>query len=222
MTIWQQISAALSGGIESIADLFRSEAPERSIAFTVGVIALGAKMAKADGVVTDREIMAFKQVFKVSDRELPNVSRVFNMAKRDVAGYDVYARQLARLFKGRSEVLENLLDDLFHIAKADDIVHPAELNFLESVACEFGFDERRFARIKARHVIEDIDPYLILGIGRDATNDEIKRQYRILAAEIHPDRLVAQGLPQEAVDVATKTLATINAAYDEISLERGI
>ena len=222
MTIWEQISAALAGGFESIADLFRSGSPEKSVAFTVGVIALGAKMAKADGVVTDREVAAFKQVFRVSDDELPNVARVFNLAKRDVAGFDVYARQLARLFKGRSEVLENLLDDLFHIAKADEIVHPAELNFLEAVACEFGFDGRRFARIKARHVIEGVDPYLILGIGRDATNEEIKRHYRILAAEIHPDRLVAQGMPQEAVEVATKTLATINAAYDEIALERGL
>ncbi len=222
MSIWDQISASFANGVETFLDLFRSGPPEDQVAFTVGVIALGAKMAKADGVVSAREIEAFKQVFSVSDEELPNVARVFNMAKRDIAGFDSYARQLARLFKDRKEVLENVLDDLFHIAKADDVVHPAELAFLETVANEFGFDEDCFTRIKARHVIDGVDPYLILGIGRDASNDEIKRHYRILVAEIHPDRLIAQGLPEEAVEVANKTLATINAAYDDIAKARGI
>jgi DnaJ like chaperone protein len=222
MSIWDQISASFASGVETFLDLFRSGPPEDQVAFTVGVIALGAKMAKADGVVSEREIAAFKQVFRVSDEELPNVARVFNMAKRDVAGFDTYARQLARLFKDRKEVLENVLDDLFHIAKADEIVHPDELAFLEAVAMEFGFDEVCFSRIKARHVIDGMDPYLIIGMGRDATNEEIKRHYRILVAEIHPDRLIAQGLPEEAIEVANKTLATINAAYDDISKERGI
>ena len=222
MSIWDQISASFANGVETFLDLFRSGPPEDQVAFTVGVIALGAKMAKADGVVSAREIEAFKQVFSVSDEELPNVARVFNMAKRDVAGFDSYARQLARLFKDRKEVLENVLDDLFHIAKADDVVHPAELAFLETVASEFGFDEDCFSRIKARHVIDGVDPYLILGIGRDASNHEIKRHYRILVAEIHPDRLIAQGLPEEAVEVANKTLATINAAFDDIAKARGI
>jgi len=55
---------------------------EHQIAFTIGVIALGAKMAKADGVVTHDEIIAFKEVFKVPEGEMQNVSRVFNLAKR--------------------------------------------------------------------------------------------------------------------------------------------
>jgi len=195
MSIWDQISAAVSEGIDSLTEFFRAGKPEDGVSFTIGVIALGAKMAKADGVVSEKEVAAFKQVFAVSDEELPSVARVFNLAKQDVAGFELYARQLGKLFKGRQEVLENILDDLFHIAKADEIVHPNELEFLEAVAIEFGFEEQCFARIKARHVIDGIDPYLILGIGRGATNDEIKSHYRMIVREAHPDRLVAQGLP---------------------------
>ena len=71
--------------------------PRRRIAFTIAVIALGAKMAKADGVVTKAEVEAFRQVFRVPQRDLAGVARVFNLAKQDVAGYDSYARQIARL-----------------------------------------------------------------------------------------------------------------------------
>ncbi len=103
---------------------------ENQVAFTVGVIALGAKMAKADGVVTMDEVNAFKEVFKVPDGEMKNVARVFNLAKQDVAGYEAYAEQLATMFKGNRKLLEDVLEGLFHIAKADDHLHPREEQFL--------------------------------------------------------------------------------------------
>jgi hypothetical protein len=94
------------GGSPETAD------PERSVAFTIGVIALGAKMAKVDGWVSGAEVTAFKQVFQVAPEELANVARVFNLAKQDVAGFEAYARQLARLFADRPEVLEDVVDSL--------------------------------------------------------------------------------------------------------------
>ena len=222
MSIWDKISALLADGVETLSNWLRTGEPEEQVAFTIGVIALGAKMAKADGVVSQAEVAAFKQVFTVRDEELNNVARVFNLAKQDVAGYDAYARRLARLFKDKPEVLETVLDGLFHISKADEVVHPAELDYLHSVADIFGMSEECFQRIKARHLIEDLNPYMVLGIGPDASNDEIKDWYRKLVREIHPDKLVASGMPEEAVDLAGKSLATINAAYDQISRERRI
>ncbi len=222
MSVWEQIAAAIQSGVNSITEFFRNGPPEDGLSFTIGVIALGAKMAKADGVVSEKEVAAFKQVFTVSDDELPMVARVFNLAKQDVAGFELYARQLSKLFKDRQEVLENVLDDLFHIAKADEVVHPGELEFLAQVAHEFGFTEDCFAKIKARHVIDGVDPYLILGIDRSVSDDEIKSHYKTIARELHPDRLVAHGLPEEALDVANDTFAKINAAYDEVCKERGI
>ncbi len=220
MSIWERIAALLSDGAQTLSNWLRTGEPEEEVAFTIGVIALGAKMAKADGVVSQAEVAAFKQVFTVRDEELANVARVFNLAKQDVAGYDAYARRLARLFRDKPEVLETVLDGLFHISKADNVVHPAELDYLHSVAEIFGMTEECFARVKARHFVGDLNPYMVLGIGPDASNEEIKNWYRKLVREIHPDKLVANGMPEEAVDLAGKTLATINAAYDEIARER--
>src|SRR5262249_43292674 len=97
--------------------------------FTTGVNALCAQMAKADGVVTRDEIIAFKEVFKVPEGEMQNVSRVFDLAKQDVVGYEAYANQLASLLKGNHKLLEDVLEGLFHIAMADGLFHPNEERF---------------------------------------------------------------------------------------------
>lgn len=228
MSIWSRISQVISVIGDSVSTFLakitqpRSN-PEMSITFTIGVIALGAKMAKADGIVTGDEIAAFKQVFRVPDRELGGVAKVFNLAKQDVAGYDAYARQLARLFADRPQVLEDVVDSLFHIAKADGAVHERELTYLASVAEIFGFTARDFTRIKARHVVPAKgDPYDILGIEAVASDDELRKHYRQLVRDHHPDKHIAAGMPQEMIEVATDRLARINAAYEQIARERNL
>jgi DnaJ like chaperone protein len=196
---------------------------ENQVAFTVGVIALGAKMAKADGVVTLDEVNAFKEVFKVPEGEMKNVARVFNLAKQDVAGYEAYAEQLAAMFKGNRKLLEDVLEGLFHIAKADETLHPNEEQFLAQVAKRFGITETEFSYIKARHVIvSKRNPYDVLGINPSIANDELKSHYRRLVAENHPDKLMARGVPKEFVSIATEKVAAINEAYGQIAKERGI
>ena len=219
---------ALLGGIASqAADSFRQITNDdtdgtQQIAFTIGVIALGAKMAKADGRVTRDEVEAFKQIFKVPPEDMKDVSRVFNQARKDVAGYEAYASQIANLFEPATQTLEDLLHGLFHIAKADQVIHPAELGYLKKVAEIFGFNEASFSRIRAYHLGPDLaDPYTILGIEPNASEEEIKRTWRALIRENHPDRAMARGLPQEFIDLATEKLATINDAYDRISRQRG-
>ncbi|MDY0873713.1 TerB family tellurite resistance protein [Dongia rigui] len=195
----------------------------REIAFTIAVIALGAKMAKADGTVSRSEVAAFKQVFKVPTDELNNVARVFDQAKRDVAGFDAYARQLANMFDERHPVLEELIDGLFHIARADGEVHDSEIAYIREVARIFGFTDADFARMREVNVGPDhADPYTVLGVRREQSDDEIKASWRRLMRENHPDKLVAQGLPAEFVALANEKVATLNAAYDRIAKERGI
>jgi DnaJ like chaperone protein len=196
---------------------------ENQVAFTVGVIALGAKMAKADGVVTMDEVNAFKEVFKVPEGEMKNVARVFNLAKQDVAGYEAYAEQLATMFKGNRKLLEDVLEGLFHIAKADEHLHPNEEQFLHQVAKRFGFTDTEFSYIKARHVIASKrNPYDVLGVKPTITNEELKSHYHKLVAENHPDKLMARGVPKEFVAIATEKVATINEAYETIAKERGM
>jgi DnaJ like chaperone protein len=218
---------ALLGGVAGHYAIDRDQEQdgpaENQVAFTVGVIALGAKMAKADGVVTMDEVNAFKEVFKVPDGEMKNVARVFNLAKQDVSGYEAYAEQLATMFKGNRKLLEDVLEGLFHIAKADEALHPGEEEFLAQVAKRFGLTATEFSYIKARHVVAaKRNPYDVLGIQPTISNDELKSQYRKLVADNHPDKLIARGVPKEFIAIATEKVATINEAYDAIAKERGM
>lgn len=192
-------------------------------AFSVAVIVLGAKMAKVDGIVTRAEIDAFKQVFRVPPSETRNVARIFDAAKRDAHGFEPYARQVAILFRNEPAILEELLAGLFHIASADHGISNAKLNYLHRVADIFGLDSRRYARVRDRFLTASTaDPYQVLGIRADLSDDEIKKAYRRLIREHHPDTLVARGLPRELLDQANGRMAAINAAYDEISKRRGL
>ncbi len=225
MSIWARIADVLASIGDSVGAFLQSVVarnpapPEKSVAFTIGMIGLGAKMAKADGVVTADEISAFKQVFHIPDGELAAVARVFNLAKQDVAGFETYARQISKLFDARHEVLEDVLDGLFHIAKADNAYHPGEHGFLAKVAEIFGFAPADFARIRARHVDAPDDPYLILGLSRETAPDEVRRRYRELVREYHPDRHIAAGVPEEMIEIATQRLQKINEAYDRVMKE---
>lgn len=193
------------------------------IAFTIGVIALGAKMAKADGKVTRDEVDAFKRVFKVPPGESHTVAKVFNMARQDSAGFEPYARQIAGLFKDRRAVLEELLLCLFYIAKADGKIHADEIAYLKKVAEIFGFDDAKFDQIRASEIGADPDdPYRALGVTRDIDDEGLKQAHRKLVREHHPDKLIAQGMPAEFVEIADRRLAAVNAAYDTIRAERGL
>ncbi len=194
----------------------------RQVAFTMAVIVLAAKMAKADGRVTRDEVNAFKQIFHIPPQEMNRVGKLFNAAAKDAAGFEPYARQVARMFAHEPAVLEELLAGLFHIAKADGAVHTGELEYLRRVGTIFGFDAHAFERIRAQHMGPDAaDPYQVLGLTRDATDDEVKTAYRKSSREYHPDTLIAQGLPQEFIDLANEKMAAINTAYDRIEKERG-
>lgn len=193
------------------------------VAFTVGVISLGAKMAKADGIVTRDEVIAFKEVFKVPEGEIENVSRIFDLAKQDVHGYEVYADQLASLLKSNRDLLADVLEGLFHIAMADGVFDRGEEKFLVDVAQRFGFTPAEFNHFKARHLGSvRCDPYEVLGIRRDVDNDTLRRHYHKLVLDNHPDKMIARGVPPEFVSLATKKIAAINAAYEELSKERRI
>jgi DnaJ like chaperone protein len=221
MSIWSAITQTAHGLGDTVSEMIsgfsrKSTVPEKSMAFTIGMIALGAKMAKADGVVTRDEVAAFSQVFHVPDKDRAAVQRVFDLAKQDVAGFESYAQQVAKLFVPRSSVLENVLDGLFHIAKADNAIHEDELTYLERVSEIFGFPPQEFVRIRARHVAMGEDPYEVLGLERGVTGAIVKARYRKLARELHPDKQMSKGVPAEMVKLSSERLARINVAYDQI------
>jgi len=234
MKIWDTIvdgAARLAGG-ESFASLLGLTSPSaddgahpglRQMGFTIGVIALGAKMAGADGEVSEVEVQAFRDFFRVPESEERNVERFFNLAKRDVAGFETYARQLAVLFPDAPEILENVLEGLFDIARADGPIDAAEAEYLAEVARIFGLSSARFERARAAALgVMECEPCIVLGIDPLATDEQLREAWLRQVKANHPDRLMAQGLPEEAIAVANRKLALINDAYDRLRRERGL
>ena len=222
MSIWTRITDALSALAkgESLTKVFERlrTPPERSVAFTIAVIALGAKMAKADGRVTRDEVTAFREVFQIAREDEAQAARVFNLARTDVAGYQEYARSIRQMFGANSGTLSDLMEGLFHIAIADGLYHPDEDQFLGDVATIFGLGEAQFQAMRARFVPDaQPDPYTVLGVSPDTPREEIRRAWRKLVRETHPDSMMARGVPEEAVKLAEKRMRDINHAWDEIN-----
>lgn len=212
-------AAAAAGGsaVECLLTaVFGNAEHRRQVGFSVAVIALSAKMASADGVVVPEEIEAFRRSFHVPPGDEAHVERLFHLAQGDVAGFDSYAARVRALFADEPATLEAVLDGLFLIAAADGWVHERELAFLETVAEILGIDDRAFARISARHIAADEDPYAVLGLSVDADPAERRRRYLELVREYHPDRFVARGLPPEFIRIANQRMAAINTAWARI------
>ncbi|WP_458789965.1 TerB family tellurite resistance protein [Yoonia sp. MH D7] len=225
MSLWSRITdaiAALASG-ESLSAVFERlrTPPDRSVAFTIAVIALGAKMAKADGQVTRDEVNAFREVFQIPPEEEANAARVFNLARTDVAGFEAYAARIGAMYAQDQAPLCDLMEGLFHIAIADGEYHPNEDQFLSRVAEIWGYDDHRFARIRAQFVPDATrDPYDVLGVAHTAPMEDIKSAWRALVRNTHPDSLTARGLPAEAVKMAEKRMIVINRAWDSIKEQR--
>ncbi len=234
MSIWARITDAvtrLAHGEPLASLLGLGAAPSgdgshpgtRQIAFTIGVIALGAKMARVDGEVTRDELEAFRSFFHVPPGEEANVERFFGLAKRDAAGFETYARQVAALFPDAPDVLEHVLDGLVDIAQADGKIAPAEAEYLAQVAAIFGLSSARVERAKAAVLGQtECEPCIVLGIDPLATDEQIRDAWLRQVRAHHPDRLMAQGLPEEAIKVANRKLALINDAYDRLRRARGL
>jgi DnaJ like chaperone protein len=224
MSIWTRITEAIAALVargESLLAVFeRRRAPERSVAFTIAVISLGAKMAKADGQVRPAEVAAFRQVFQIAPKDEAAAARVFNLARQDIAGFDVYAGRIALMFRGEPQVLEDILEGLFQIALADGRYHAGEELFLARVAEIFGVPPLAFSCIEARHLGGRHDPWQVLGVPRDADLKTVRTRWRELVRKNHPDKMIARGLPPETVNLANARLTTINQAWEEISARR--
>lgn len=231
MTIWQTITNAASAAVrsETISPLLRAigldgtaKAPLASVAFTIAMVALSAKMAKSDGVVTCDEVEAFRRVCSFPDSEADKVRRVFDLAKQDVAGFETYARQIGTILADEPDLRRDVLEGLFVIAAADGVLHEREDRYLTAVAGHLGIAAAEMAWVRSLFVIGSGSPYEVLGSAPTASNDAIRARHRALVLEHHPDRLIGRGVPAEFVTISERKLAAINAAFDAIARERGL
>ena len=222
MSIWSRIVEAISAlangeSLSAVFDRLRTP-PERSVAFAIAVVALGAKMAKADGIVTRNEVTAFREVFHIASQDEAGAARVFNLARQDVAGFEEYATRIRGMFDGHPQTLTDLVEGLFHIALADGQFHPNEDAFLNRVAEIFDLPEAQYRSLRARFVPgADPDPYDVLGVAPDTPMAEIRKAWRKLVRDNHPDALIARGVPDEVRYIAEKRMIDINRAWETLS-----
>ena len=194
----------------------------RTVAFTIAVTTLAAKMAKADGVASRVEAEAFKRLFRIPAGEEKNVRRLYDLAKKDTAGFEAHATKVGNLLRDEPDLLQSVLECLFHIATVDGILHPQEDQFLDTVGRAFGLNRTEFSAIRASFVHDPANPYEILGVRPNISDAELKAHHRALVKANHPDRLMAGGVPVEFRAAVDRRLAAINVAYEMILKERGL
>lgn len=223
MSVWKSIGTVL-GSLANALDPDNWLPGGKEAAFTLSLVALSAKMAVADGVVSDSEVRAFRGLVQVPEGEAERIERFFDLAQQDVAGFASYARKIKRMFSDSPETLEHVIEGLFNIAAADGMIHEGELEYLEKVAEIFGFDDEKFRQISSKYMMVEKgpDPYHALGVLPDASDIEVRAAYKKLVREYHPDRLLANGVPQELLELGTARMALINVAYGQISSVRGL
>lgn len=222
MGFWNRIAGRAARGVDAAdCDQCPPGLPGEDPAFSTAVTALGAKLARADGRADGGEFAAFAEVFQPDPASERNIHRLYELARQTTRGYESYARRLAKRYAACPQLLEDVLDGLFHIAVSDGRISGPELDYLEQVAHLFGLSPLTFRRVKATHLGAGADdPYVILGVDHDASDEELREARRRLLLESHPDTVRARGLPEEFVEVFTAKAAAVNHAFDEAMRER--
>ncbi len=227
--------AADTGGINGLKAQFglnpapgpRALGGNKDQLFAVGVVVIAAKLARCDGPVKRAEIDAFKTGFRIPEGALRDIGRLFDRARDSEEDPFGYARELGAAFRTSRFLLEDVLAALFAIARADPPLKRVEEQFLRHVWEGFDLDEAAWTRVRENHPRgvssqELEDPYMLLGVGRDMTDEAIRAVWRQLMRDNHPDSLASRGVPPEMIAGATEKVARINAAWDRIKRERGM
>lgn len=222
MSFWRNISRLAAKRAQEPDCGCPERMPGEDPQFSAAVTALGAKLAKADGRADGDEYDAFSEVFQPDGaRGARHVRRMYNLSRQTTRGFESYARQLQKRYARCPQLLEDVLDGLFHIAKSDGAFTAREDDYLGRVAALFGLSPLAFRRIKATHLGAPADdPYVVLDIDPDAPEAEVRAAWKRALSSAHPDRVLSRGLPPEYVEVAEAKSASINAAFDQVMRER--
>lgn len=195
--------------------------------FALSVVSLAAKLAKVDGAVNRAEIDAFKRFFRIPPENIRNVGRLFDQARSSPDDFEPYATKLGEAFSDNKGLLEDVLGGLFGVARSDAAVNDKELQYLSRVARGFGlngdaWDRARQGQARTASGTREADPYVILGVPRNASDDVVRAAWKALMRQNHPDSLASRGVPKEFIDRAGEKVAQINAAWDRVKRDRGI
>lgn len=211
-----------AGGQESAR---RDGVEERQAAFFLALFSILGKLAKADGRVTREQgeaVVSFLDRMGVTGRQRSFAIRVFNEAKDSRYSVEEFARQFADMTRNQPDLRSSLMDMLYETALATRELHPREEEMINSVASILGIPAAELRAIRDRHLGGADYAFSVLGLTPEATNEEIRRTYRQLVQEYHPDRIIAQGMPREFVEYAGERFQEIQRAWETIRRDRGL
>ena len=185
--------------------------------FALALIILSAKISKADGVVTKDELLAIKEKLNIPDSEIDNVSKVFNVAKQDVLGFEPYAQQISQIYSKNKTALVEVLNILLYIAEADGEVSKPEIKMIREIGFIFNLSDIEINSLfESRKSSEKLNPYIVLGVKPSDDIKEIRKKYINLSKTYHPDLLINKGVPEEVIEKSKEKMRIINNAWDQI------
>ena len=185
--------------------------------FALSLIVLSAKLSKVDGHVSKEELLAVKEKLRIPENEIDQVAKIFNKAKEDSSGFEIYAEQIAQIFKDNFNILEEVINILFYIAESDGKVSNAEELMIANIAHIFGLSQNQYERIKeSRKESDKLNPYVVLESSPEDDLQIIRKRYIRLSKEHHPDLLLNKGIPEEIINESKIKMRAINSAWDQI------
>ncbi|MEW6258967.1 MAG: co-chaperone DjlA [Thermodesulfobacteriota bacterium] len=204
-----------------------SQTESSQFTFFVATFSMLAKLARADGRVSQAEVDTIRQ-FMVYDLNLPPESQqvamnIFQTALHSPQSFEEFASQFFGQFHAQPQILQLMMDILYRVSIADGPLNAAEERILATASRIFGFDDSRYRSSSQTPSQPDTDRYYaVLGCSRSDSDETIKKQYRKMASDFHPDKIIAKGLPEEFVKFANDKFKEIQEAYEAIKKERGL
>lgn len=199
---------------------------EAQLVFFTAAFSMLAKISKADGQVSQKEILAvetfMKRDLQLDQNGQQTAINVFRQAINSSESFDAFAIQFYSIFRTQPNIIELMMDVLLRVSVADGNISNEEETMLLSATKIFNYSTADYARLKSKYAKETNKYYAVLKCDETSSNDEIKKQYRKLVTEYHPDKIEAKGLPEEFVKFANDKFKEIQEAYETIKKERGI
>jgi DnaJ like chaperone protein len=193
--------------------------------FILSMLTLCSKMAKADGLVTKDEIAAMERILndigfdKDGKRE---AFRIWDDVRKSDNTFTDYANEFYAVFAHNRDALFSMFNMIFSIAAADKVLAPKEEKLLRKAIKIFNLTDEDYKNVKAKYFEDSTKYYEILGCKVEDSDEQIKKQYRKLAMEYHPDAISSKQLPEGFIKFAESKFNEINTAYEAIKKERNI
>lgn len=218
------LGAVVGGSVgERMENPMNNQQQAQTVYFVTTFSMLG-KMAQADGKIDEREVALVERLFEsklgLDTATKQFAMRIFHQAAQSSHRFEDLAEQFFHTFQAQPQLLRSMLDLLMSMAMADGVMSDEEDMLLNTAARIFRIERRQYEHVKEQYSGSIDRYYAVLDCEPTASNDEIKKKYRKLAREFHPDMIISKGLPEEFTKFAQEKFQEIQTAYEKIKAAR--